>query len=109
MEHDDRISPAAARLPGPAHGDPPGCGVAQGWGRRMCLPYSTRDRADDLGKRSFLPNGESLVSARFGTREDFVSCTRHDFLKFSSLSSLINMPCHLFLGGTLFNEDENYN
>jgi hypothetical protein len=63
----------------------------------MCLPCCTRDREDDLGKRSsFLPNGESLVSTHIGTSEDVVSCTRNDFLKFSSLSSLINMTCHLF-------------
>jgi hypothetical protein len=37
-----------------------------------------------------------VVSTRIGTSEDVVSCTRNDFLKFSSLSSLINMTCHLF-------------
>jgi hypothetical protein len=57
---------------------------------------NTPDRKASLGKRSFLPIGDSLVSTRIGSRVDVVPCTRNGFLSFRSLSSLISMPCHHF-------------
>jgi hypothetical protein len=57
---------------------------------------STPDPEVSFRRRSFLPNGISMVSTRFGTREDIVPCRRNSFLNFSSLPSLINLPCHHF-------------
>jgi hypothetical protein len=57
---------------------------------------STPDVEVSLGKRSFLPNGNSMVSMCVGTREDVVPCRRNDFFNFPSLSSLISMTRHHF-------------
>jgi hypothetical protein len=60
------------------------------------LQRDTPDLEDDLGVRSFLPNGDFLVSSCIIPREDAVSQGRNSFLSFSSLPSFISLPCHLF-------------
>lgn len=75
--------PSASRLGGTTSPPPPsfsarrrraGAHVAAGGSANevACAP----DPADDLGKRSFLPSGFSLVSSRFSTSEDVVSHSR---------------------------------
>jgi hypothetical protein len=72
--------------------------------RRVCGGSSA-----SRGNHRFLHNAFFIVSSCLGAREEVVSQPRNDFFTFGSLSSFIDLSCHLFcLGGTLFNADRNY-
>jgi hypothetical protein len=75
---------------------PPEAHVKVGATGSTRLQRDTPDLEDDLGVRSFLPNGDFLVSSCIIPREDVVSQGRNSFLSFSSLPSFISLPCHLF-------------
>jgi hypothetical protein len=72
--------------------------VARSGPWRICTPAArdTPDPENHLGKWSFLPIANSLVSTCIGSSVDVVSQGRNDFSSFPSLPSLMNPPRHNF-------------
>jgi hypothetical protein len=72
--------------------------VARSGPWRICTPAArdTPDPENHLGKWSFLPIANSLVSTCIGSSVDVVSQGRNDFSSFPSVPLLINPPRHHF-------------